>query len=108
MSGFEAILFDFDGVLVDSEPLHYECWCEIIAPHGLVLTWENYAANCIGVSDRSRSRGLACARRALCPKLIGESAVRAEWGGPKHARLDDEEGRGFWITCQSRPLGLFA
>ena len=53
MSGFEAILFDFDGVLVDSEPLHYECWCEIIAPHGLVLTWENYAANCIGVSDRA-------------------------------------------------------
>ena len=28
-------------------------WCEIIAPHGLVLTWENYAANCIGVSDRA-------------------------------------------------------
>ena len=53
MSGIEAILFDFDGVLVDSEPLHYECWCEIIAPHGLVLSWENYAANCIGVSDRA-------------------------------------------------------
>ncbi len=53
MSGFEAILFDFDGVLVDSEPLHYECWYEIIAPYGLVLTWENYAANCIGVSDRA-------------------------------------------------------
>jgi beta-phosphoglucomutase len=52
-ASFEAILFDFDGVLVDSEPLHYECWCEIIAPHGLVLTWENYAANCIGVSDRA-------------------------------------------------------
>ena len=53
MSGFEAILFDFDGVLVDSEPLHYECWCEIVAPRGLILTWENYAANCIGVSDRA-------------------------------------------------------
>lgn len=50
---FEAILFDFDGVLVDSEPLHYECWCETIAPHGLTLSWENYAANCIGVSDKA-------------------------------------------------------
>lgn len=50
---FEAILFDFDGVLVDSEPLHYECWCEIITPHGLQLSWENYEANCIGVSDRA-------------------------------------------------------
>lgn len=53
MSSFEAILFDFDGVLVDSEPLHYECWCEIIEPHGLVLSWDNYATNCIGVSDRA-------------------------------------------------------
>ena len=52
-SSFEAILFDFDGVLVDSEPVHYECWREIIAPHGLELSWENYAANCIGVSDRA-------------------------------------------------------
>ncbi len=50
---FEAILFDFDGVLVDSEPLHYECWCETIAPHGLELSWDNYAANCIGVSDKA-------------------------------------------------------
>lgn len=50
---FEAILFDFDGVLVDSEPVHYDCWCEIIAPHGLTLSWENYSANCIGVSDKA-------------------------------------------------------
>lgn len=50
---FEAILFDFDGVLVDSEPVHYDCWCEIIAPHGLTLKWEDYAANCIGVSDKA-------------------------------------------------------
>ncbi len=52
-NSLEAILFDFDGVLVDSEPLHYECWCEIIAPHGLTLSWDNYASNCIGVSDRA-------------------------------------------------------
>ena len=55
---FEAILFDFDGVLVDSEPLHYECWCETIAPHGLTLSWEEYAANCIGVSDKGMIQAL--------------------------------------------------
>ncbi|OUL59359.1 HAD family hydrolase [Pseudoalteromonas ulvae] len=29
----EAILFDCDGTLVDSEALHYECWQHILAPY---------------------------------------------------------------------------
>ena len=49
---YEAILFDFDGVLIDSEPIHFECWNQILAPYGTQLDWETYAANCIGVSDR--------------------------------------------------------
>ena len=59
MSGrYDAVLFDFDGVLVDSEPLHYECWSEVLARFGLGLTWEDYAANCIGVSDRKMIQAL--------------------------------------------------
>lgn len=53
MNGFEAILFDFDGVLVDSEPVHYECWLEILQPFGIHMAWHTYAKNCIGVSDRA-------------------------------------------------------
>ena len=48
----DAILFDFDGVLVDSEPIHYQCWNEILSTFGLFLGWEAWSANCIGVSDR--------------------------------------------------------
>jgi beta-phosphoglucomutase len=51
-NGYEAILFDFDGVIVDSEPVHYACWCEILKPYGFDLDWDTYARNCIGVSDR--------------------------------------------------------
>ena len=76
---FEAILFDFDGVLVDSEPLHYRCWCEIIAPHGLVLTWENYAANCIGVSDKAMIETLC--RVTGRPELF--DAIWAEYPAKK-------------------------
>ena len=49
-SQYQAILFDFDGVLVDSEPVHFDCWSEILRPFGITLEWEYYAANCIGVN----------------------------------------------------------
>lgn len=51
--GYEAILFDFDGVLVDSEPVHYECWCEVLSKYGVTLEWNTYEQNFIGVSDRA-------------------------------------------------------
>lgn len=49
---YDAILFDFDGVLVDSEPVHFQCWREVLAPFGLDLDWNTYATSCIGVADR--------------------------------------------------------
>jgi beta-phosphoglucomutase len=51
VSDFEAILFDFDGVLVDSEPVHCDCWREALAPLGVAVTWEVYAAHCVGAAD---------------------------------------------------------
>ncbi|MFN7921981.1 MAG: HAD family phosphatase [Bryobacteraceae bacterium] len=50
---YEAVLFDFDGVLVDSEPLHFECWNEILRPFDLAIGWDDYVSNCIGVADRA-------------------------------------------------------
>jgi beta-phosphoglucomutase len=49
---YDSILFDFDGVLADTEPIHYECWLEILAPFGLQPTWDYYQRECIGISDR--------------------------------------------------------
>lgn len=62
MGDYEAILFDFDGVLVDSEPVHYACWAEILADHGLQLDWDTYCRECIGVADREML-GRLCAQR---------------------------------------------
>ena len=53
---YEAILFDFDGVLVDSEPIHYECWMEVLAPYGFRVDWDTYSREWIGVSDRDMIR----------------------------------------------------
>lgn len=50
---YDAILFDFDGVLVDSEPVHFVCWREVLAPFGIDLDWETYQRRCIGIADRA-------------------------------------------------------
>ena len=56
---FDSILFDFDGVLADSEGVHFECWTTILTPLGIPLTWEAYCANCIGITDRAMLEVLA-------------------------------------------------
>ncbi len=32
--GFDAVIFDCDGTLVDSMPAHFDAWCEALAQHG--------------------------------------------------------------------------
>jgi HAD superfamily hydrolase (TIGR01509 family) len=32
--GFDAVIFDCDGTLVDSMPAHFEAWCEALSIHG--------------------------------------------------------------------------
>jgi beta-phosphoglucomutase len=39
-------------VLADTEPIHYECWLEILAPFGIEPSWDYYQRECIGISDR--------------------------------------------------------
>ena len=33
-SGFDAVVFDCDGTLVDSMPAHFEAWCDALSLHG--------------------------------------------------------------------------
>lgn len=59
MPCYEAILFDFDGVLVDSEPVHFDCWNEVLRPYGIEMPWSVYAEHGIGISDRQMLTFLA-------------------------------------------------
>ncbi len=52
----EAIVFDFDGVLVDSEPLHYQAFVLIARSLGLELAFEQYVQTYIGFDDRDAFR----------------------------------------------------
>ncbi len=46
-----AIVFDFDGVLADSEPLHLRAYQAVFAPLGITLTREEYYARLLGYDD---------------------------------------------------------
>jgi HAD superfamily hydrolase (TIGR01509 family) len=52
MAAWEAVLFDFDGVLVDSEPVHFRGWRELLAPLGIGVDWQTYSDTYIGVPTR--------------------------------------------------------
>ena len=48
----QAVIFDCDGVLVDTEPLHYKAFQEVLAPLGLGHSYDHYLQRYIGFDDR--------------------------------------------------------
>ena len=48
---FDAILFDFDGVLADTEPIHCRCWAEVLRPLGIQLDWPSFEKEFVGIPD---------------------------------------------------------
>jgi HAD superfamily hydrolase (TIGR01509 family) len=46
-----AIVFDFDGVIADSEPLHFAAFRDVLAAEGVALTREAYYADYLGFDD---------------------------------------------------------
>ena len=59
MNHLQAIFFDFDGVLLDTEPVHYACWAEMLATAGVTLAWDYYRDHCIGIDDKDMLRAIA-------------------------------------------------
>jgi beta-phosphoglucomutase len=47
----QAIVFDFDGVIANSEPLHLEAFQEALAEEGIELTTEDYYSRYLGYDD---------------------------------------------------------
>jgi HAD superfamily hydrolase (TIGR01509 family) len=52
MNTLRAILFDFDGVIADTEPLHFAGLRRTLADIGITLTEPDYYANYLGFDDR--------------------------------------------------------
>ena len=54
-----AVVFDFDGVLADSEPIHLRAFQEVLAGLGVTLTREDYYAHYLGFADEGAFEAIA-------------------------------------------------
>jgi beta-phosphoglucomutase len=51
MRALQAIVFDFDGVIADSEMLHLRAYQQVLAPEGLTISNEEYFDKYLGYDD---------------------------------------------------------
>jgi beta-phosphoglucomutase len=78
-----AVIFDFDGVIANSEPLHLAAFQEVLADEALVLTADDYYARYLGFDDVgvfravSAERGLVWTGEVVAD-LVARKAVRLE------------------------------
>lgn len=52
MSILQALIFDFDGIIANTEPLHYAGLNQTLKEIGIALTEADYYANYLGYDDR--------------------------------------------------------
>jgi beta-phosphoglucomutase-like phosphatase (HAD superfamily) len=81
-----AIIFDFDGVIADTEPLHFRAFRDVLAEEGVELIERDYYDRYLGFSDTGAFREIAGDR-----SLGWTAAELAALAARKAARFDGIE-----------------
>jgi HAD superfamily hydrolase (TIGR01509 family) len=82
-SALQAIVFDFDGVIADSEPLHLRAFQQALAHEGTVLEDHEYFERYLGFDDvgvfeaLARDRGLAWTGRHIT-ELVARKGMKLQ------------------------------
>lgn len=77
----KAIVFDFDGIIVDSEPLHYRAFQKALEPLGAGFSWSEYVEKYMGFDDRDAFReafrvaGLLLSDARLAELIVQKAAL---------------------------------
>jgi beta-phosphoglucomutase len=76
-----AILFDFNGVLVDDEPVHLELFQRVLADEGISLSADEYYTRYLGLDDRAGFAAMlaAAGEAATVPRLMRLTARKASY-----------------------------
>jgi beta-phosphoglucomutase len=72
-----AIVFDFDGVIADSEPLHFRAFRDVLAGEGLALSERDYYDQYLGFDDVGVFRAVGVETKRI-DDLVKQKAVRME------------------------------
>ena len=118
----QAVIFDFDGVIADSESLHLRAFQQAFAARGWTMSKADYYDVYLGYSDRdvfevfARERGEALPSAELERLLAQKARIYAELSGagallfPGYGSSDCRNGtlvcekwsRHSWSICVSR------
>lgn len=104
---FEAVIFDLDGVLVDSEPLHYRVMNDILLEHGVTVSWEDYLptiGTTFGWADLWQKYGLPRPPAEYSQRYWGEIELRIAAG--ELAALPGVYEAIAWAQREGLRLGL--
>lgn len=76
-----AILFDFNGVLVDDEPIHLEMFQRVLGEEGIELSSADFYTRYLGLDDRGCFAALlgAAGEPATVPRLMRLIARKASY-----------------------------
>jgi HAD superfamily hydrolase (TIGR01509 family) len=89
-----AVLFDFDGTLVDSEPIHLRMWIEVLRPYGVSVTVNDFNQRYLGAVAPEVARQLVLRNR-----LDVDPAGLAAEKDTRYAR---------WVKGNALPLMRYA
>jgi beta-phosphoglucomutase len=86
-----ALIFDFDGVIVDTEPLHYEGFMRVMKRFGYSMTYEHYKEKYLAFQDRDCFIG-----------ILNEIGVK--YDEKLLSELIEEKGRWFLPLLSELPI----
>ena len=106
-----AVVFDFDGVIANSEPLHYRAFRDTLAESDIALSEQDYYARYLGYDDAgvfkavADDRGLSWASD-LIAVLVASKAIRMEALEPGASLLFPGAEAAIRRTAATLPLAI--
>lgn len=74
----EALVFDFDGVIANTEPLYWRAWCELLKSFDVTFEWSEYCRIGRGIRDEKMLESLSVADPVVIAQIRQRLPERRE------------------------------